>query len=72
MRAAWNEDDGLELDAIAHRNHFLTLDVVEALHARYEGRRYLARQCLLRNGGCGQPDQQSAIHNESSGCRPAE
>ena len=69
MRAAWNEDDGLQLDAVAHRNHFLTLGVVEALHPRLEGRRHLAGQSLLRQGGCGQSDQQRPRNRDRPAAR---
>ena len=48
MRAFRNQNDGLQFDSVAHRNHDFALHVVEAVDARHEGGRCLARERVAR------------------------
>ena len=60
MRAARNENQGLQLDAVAHRNHDFAFDVVEALDCGRRRRRGLARQ-IGGGGGGGRRRRQATV-----------
>ena len=53
FRALRNQDDGVQLDAVAHGDHHLAPDVVEAVVGRLELGRDLARQCRVGGGRLG-------------------
>ncbi len=62
MRASRNQNEGFQLDAVAHGNHDFALRVVEGVDARDELRRRLARQ---RVGG----DRRQVRHQQTAGRR---